>query len=98
LPIAALCLLALAHIFDFGTFLFMILRHGLSAEFNPVVVAVAQDYGLPGLTIAKVASVFFLTLSIVLLARHDRRRSATVLLLFGIVAGIFGGVSNMASS
>jgi len=36
-----------------GTFLFMILRHGLSAEFNPVVVAVAQDYGLPGLTIAK---------------------------------------------
>jgi hypothetical protein len=98
LPIVALSLLAFAHLFDFGTFLVMTSRHGMAAEFNPIVIAVAQDFGLPGLTLAKVASVLFLSLTVVLLARTHRRRSASVLLMVGIAAGIFGGLSNIAST
>ena len=67
MPIAALSLLAMAHLFDFVTFLVMTSRHGLAAEFNPVVVTVAQDYGLPGLTLAKAATVIFLSVTVVLL-------------------------------
>jgi hypothetical protein len=98
LPIAALSLLALAHLFDYVTFLVMTARHGLAAEYNPVVIAVAKDYGLPGLTLAKAASVIFLSLTILLLARTHRTRSALVLLLIGIGAGIIGGVSNITST
>jgi hypothetical protein len=98
LPIAALSLLAMAHLFDFATFLVMTSRHGLAAEINPVVIKVAQEYGLPGLTIAKAATVILLSVSVILLARTDRRKSASVLLLIGIAAGIFGGLTNIAST
>jgi hypothetical protein len=97
-PIVALCVLALAHLFDFSTFLVMTARHGLAAEYNPIVVAVAQDYGLPGLTLAKVATVVFLSLTVVLLVRTNRRRTASVLLMIGIAIGVFGGLSNIAST
>jgi len=98
LSIAALSLLALAHLFDFGTFLIMTSRHGMAAEINPVVIKVAQDYGLPGLTLAKAATVIFLSVTVVLLARTHRRRTASVLLMIGIAAGIFGGLTNIAST
>jgi hypothetical protein len=99
LPIAALSLLALAsaHLFDYGTFLVMTARHGLVAELNPVVVAVAQDYGLPGLTLAKVLSVLFLSLTAVLMVRVHRRKVAGALIVIGITAGLIGGFSNIAS-
>jgi hypothetical protein len=97
LPFAALGLLALAHVFDYSTFLVMTSRHGLAAELNPIVVTVATDYGLPGLTIAKAGSVLFLAFMIAMLARLHRRRVSAALLVLGIVAGVVGGLSNIAS-
>ncbi len=98
MPIAALSLLATAHLFDFVTFLVMTSRHGLAAEVNPVVIKVAEEYGLPGLTLAKVGTVIFLSVAVVLLARTHRRGTASVLLMIGIAAGIFGGLTNIAST
>ena len=98
MPIAALGLLAMAHLFDFATFLVMTSRHGLAAEINPVVLKVAQEYGLPGLTLAKAATVIFLSVTVVLLARTHRRGTASVLLMIGIAAGVFGGLTNIAST
>jgi hypothetical protein len=97
LPVATLTLLALAHLFDFGTFLVMTGRHGLKAEFNPLVVWMYGDFGLPGLTLAKVGSVVFLAVTAVLLYRIRRSRLATSLLTIGVIAGVVGGFSNIAS-
>jgi hypothetical protein len=74
----------------------MVDRHGLGAEANPVVVMLAQAAGLPGLTIAKIATVAFAALLILLIAPH-RRRVAMGLLVFGIGAGMVGGISNVAT-
>jgi hypothetical protein len=98
LPFVALGLLALAHLFDYSTFLVMTNRHGLAAELNPVVIFVATDFGLAGVTIAKIASVAFLAVMIITLARLNRGRVAGVLLAIGIVAGVIGGLSNIAST
>jgi hypothetical protein len=97
-PMAALSLLAMAHVFDFVTFLVMTSRHGLAAELNPVVVVVAQNWGLPGLTLAKVGSVLFLSVAIVLLGRTHLRRWAMVLLIVGTALGVFGVLTNIAST
>jgi hypothetical protein len=97
-PIVALSLLAMAHVFDFVTFLFMTARHGLAAEYNPVVVAVAQNWGLPGLTLAKAGSVLFLSVAIVVLGRTHLRRWASVLLIVGTALGVVGGLTNIAST
>ncbi|MEO7119400.1 MAG: hypothetical protein ABIZ34_10555 [Candidatus Limnocylindrales bacterium] len=94
---AALAALAVAHLFDFSSFLVMTSRHGLQAEFNPVVVALAQDFGLPGLTIAKIGSVVLLA-TVVFLLREKYRKVATMVLVIGIVAGLTGGISNVAST
>jgi hypothetical protein len=96
-PAATLLLLALAHLFDFGTFLVMTSRHGLAAELNPVVVFMATEFGLPGLTIAKLTSVVFLAVTAWILYRARRNRVATTLVMIGVVAGIIGGCSNIAS-
>jgi hypothetical protein len=98
LPIIALLLLALAHAFDYLSFLVMTDRHGLTAEMNPLVVTVAQDFGLPGLTLAKLASVAFLGATAILLLRTNHRRVSIALLTVGIVAGVVGGFSNIAST
>jgi hypothetical protein len=96
-PVFALAALFAAHLFDYASFLVMTARHGLAAEFNPIVVALAEGYGLPGLTIAKFASVVFLASTFALLAPR-RRRIATGVILIGIGAGLLGGVSNVAST
>jgi hypothetical protein len=97
LPVLTLSLLALAHLFDYSTFIVMISRHGLAAELNPVVTFMATEFGLPGLTVAKLASVIFLACTAVLLYRVSRNRTATMLIAIGVVAGIIGGCSNIAS-
>jgi hypothetical protein len=94
--VIALAALALAHLFDYASFLLMINRHGLSAEANPIVVQIAEDAGIPGLTIAKLATVGFAVVILVILAPR-RRRVAMGLLMFGIAAGLIGGVSNIAT-
>ena len=88
--------LALAHFFDYASFLVMVDKHGLSAEANPIVVILAQEMGLPGLTLAKVATVAFAGLLMVIIA-PKRRRLAMGLLMFGVAAGLVGGVSNVAT-
>lgn len=91
-----LIFLVVAHAFDYVTFLIMTSKHGLAAELNPVVVSLATQFGLPGLTIAKMASVAFLA-GVVILAAPQRRRVAGTLAVIGITIGVFGGVSNIAS-
>lgn len=90
-------LLLMAHAFDYFTFLWMTNRHGLSAEANPIVVAMATNFGLPGLTLAKLGSVLFLAGVAVLLMRTRHRRAAQGLLVIGVIAGVMGGLSNIAS-
>jgi hypothetical protein len=45
-------LLIFAHVADYATFVVMVARHGLGEELNPLVVTIAQDYGLTLLTMA----------------------------------------------
>jgi hypothetical protein len=98
MPVAALSVMLIAaHVFDFATFLFMTSRHGLAAELNPFVVFLAQDFGLPGVTLAKIGSVAFLAVMALVLRRVQHGRSAIVLLAVGVVAGLVGGFSNIAS-
>ncbi len=92
----SLAVLALAHLFDYTSFLVMVERHGLSAEANPIVVLIAQQAGLVGLTLAKVVTVGLAALLMVLIAPR-RKRLATGLLVFGICAGMVGGISNVAT-
>jgi hypothetical protein len=96
LPVTAIGLLVAAHVFDYVTFLVMTGRHGLNAELNPIVVALADSVGLPGLTVAKVASVVLLASVVTVLMPH-RRKWATMILAIGIAVGIVGGISNIAS-
>jgi hypothetical protein len=92
----SLAVLALAHFFDYASFVVMVEKHGLAAEANPIVVALAQEAGLPGLTIAKVGTVAFAALLMTLIAPR-RRRLAMGLLMFGVAAGLLGGFSNVAT-
>lgn len=93
---AALAVLALAHLLDWASFLVMIARHGLRAEANPIVVTLVEATGVPGVTLAKLATVAFAAGLAVLIAPR-RRRMAMVLLSFGVVAGLVGGISNLAT-
>ena len=93
---AALGVLALAHLFDWASFLVMITRHGLGAEANPIVVTLLEETGVPGVTLAKLATVVFAAGLTVVIA-PKRRRMAMVLLTFGVVAGMVGGISNIAT-
>ena len=93
---AAIAALVLSHLFDLVSFLVMTGRHGLSAEANPVVVRLAEQLGLPGLTLAKVVAVV-LGASVFVILAPKRRRLAMTVLVFGVVAGLVGGVSNLAS-
>ena len=96
-PLApALGVLVLAHLFDWASFLVMIARHGLSAEANPIVVSLVEETGVPGVTLAKLATVAFAALLAIIIA-PQRRRVAMVLLTFGVVAGLVGGLTNLAT-
>ena len=92
----SLVALALAHLFDYTSFLFMVQRHGLAAEANPIVVEIARQAGLPGLTLAKVATVAFASLLLIVIAPR-RKWVATGLLVVGIGAGLVGGITNVAT-
>jgi hypothetical protein len=89
--------LVATHLFDFVSFLLMTARHGLDAEANPVVVLLAEQVGLPGLTVAKLASVVIGGSVFVLLVRGRRPRLALTVVMFGVVSGLLGGLSNLAT-
>jgi hypothetical protein len=92
----AISLLALAHAFDFASFLVMVARRGFGTEANPVVRQIATHTGLEGITIAKVATVV-LAASIVVILSRNHKVMAGVLLVFAIAAGVVGGLSNIAT-
>lgn len=92
----AIGVLALAQAFDYLTFLLMTARHGLDAEMNPFVVRIAMELGLAGLTLAKIVFVCFAALAAVVIARRQKRMGMAVLAL-GVVVGLIGGVSNIAT-
>jgi hypothetical protein len=92
----SLGVLALAHAFDWASFVVMVDKHGMAAEANPIVVGLAELAGLPGLTLAKIATVAFAAILMTLIAPR-RRRLAMALLMFGVAAGLVGGLSNIAT-
>ena len=92
--IPAMAALALAHAFDYFSFLVMTVRHGLAAELNPIVVQLAHEVGFLGLAIAKIATVVFACAAVWIVAR-TRRRFAIAVLVPGVAAGVLGGFSNV---
>jgi hypothetical protein len=92
----AVAVLAVAHFLDWATFLVLVGRHGITAEANPIVRSIAQSSGVPGLTLAKIATVSFAALLMLLIA-PKRPKLAYGLLLFGIAAGVVGAASNVTS-
>jgi uncharacterized membrane protein (UPF0136 family) len=94
--LTGIAVLALAHAFDYLSFLAMIARYGLQAELNPLVILMAENVGLPGLTVAKVATVV-LVASVALIVARRRPRVAVVVTALGVLAGIVGGFSNTAT-
>lgn len=95
MPVFFIALIA-AHLFDLVSFVVMTDRHGMAAEANPIVVVLEQQIGLAGLTVAKIASVLIGGSVFVLLARH-RPRLAMGVVLFGVCAGLLGGLTNVAT-
>ena len=88
--------LAFAHFFDYATFVVLVSRHTLAAEANPIVRNIYMSTGIGGLTIAKFFTVVLAaSMAVVIWPRYPRL--AAVLLTFGVVAGLFGGLSNVAS-
>jgi hypothetical protein len=94
MPLIALGMLAVAQLFDYVSFMVMIDRHGLAAELNPIVVALANNVGLIGLTLVKAGAVIFLAFAVLLLMPR-RRHVAIAVLSVGVVLGVVGGVSNV---
>ncbi len=94
MPLIALGMLAVAQLFDYVSFMVMIDRHGLAAELNPIVVALANNVGLIGLTAVKAGAVIFLAFAVLLLMPR-RRHVAIAVLTVGVVLGVVGGVSNV---
>lgn len=89
-------MLAIAHAFDYVSFLAMVARYGLAAELNPLVVLIAQNVSLPGLTVAKIATVVLAASAALIVARR-RPRIALVVMTLGVAAGMMGGFSNTAT-
>ncbi len=96
MPIAAFAVLVGAQFFDYASFVVMVARHGLEAELNPIVVAIAEASGLPGVTLLKVAGVVLVAAVVALIARKSRRLGMAVLSI-GVAAGMLGGLSNVAT-
>jgi hypothetical protein len=95
--VIGIALLAIAQAFDFVSFLAMIVaRGGIGVEANPIVRDIASTTHLPGITIIKVATVVLVASAVVIVGRHHRT-AAAMLLVFGVLAGVAGGLSNIAS-
>jgi len=95
--VVGITVLALAHFLDYATFLILLSRHQMdAAEANPIVRNIAHQTGLPGLTLAKLMTVVLAaSLTIVIWPRYPKL--AAVLLTFGVIAGLFGALTNIAS-
>jgi hypothetical protein len=97
-----LAALAAAQFFDLGTFDLMVRRHGLVAEANPIVAQGMADWGIALVVVGKLALCLFVGSLVVLLAerRPARRmnlRLAAIVTVAAVLAGLVGGVSNVAA-
>lgn len=88
---------AAAQLFDYLSFMLMVWRHGtLGVEANPLVVRVAGELGIPGLTAVKLWVVVITVLATLVLRPKHPRLAATVFVL-SVAGGLLGGVSNIAT-
>jgi hypothetical protein len=85
-----------AHAFDLATFLAMVIRNGIGSEFNPFVQRLTTELGLPGVLIGKGALVVYLVAAVAIIATRHPRLAASVAIA-GTVAGIVGGITNVAT-
>ena len=86
-----------AQLLDLGTFVRMVRIHGGGVEANPIVAAIFSDFGLPFVAVTKIAALSLIVAVIVVLASTDRpsnRVLAATVAVFGVVAGVIGGLSN----
>ena len=90
--------MGVAQFFDLGTFVTMVRAHGVAAEVNPIVAALASDYGIPTVALVKFALVILVASTTLILATRIRTpmatRLAVVVVFTGIFAGLVGGWSN----
>ena len=89
-----------AQLFDFGTFLLMIERHGIRAESNPVIAQGFIAFGWPIVIVAKVSLVVLVGAILVLLGRETTGNPAAgrlgaIVVLAAVAAGLLGGISNV---
>jgi len=89
-------LLIIAHAADYTTFVVMVARHGLTTELNPIVVSIAEEYGLALLTVAKFATVLLVAATFLIVGR-TRPRLAAAVLAVGVFVGGVGTLSNVAT-
>jgi hypothetical protein len=97
-----LAALVAAQFFDLGTFDLMVRRHGIAAEANPIIAQGLADWGILLVVVSKLALCLFVGSLVVLLAerRPARRRNlrlAAVVTVAAVLAGLIGGVSNLAA-
>jgi hypothetical protein len=90
-----LVFVAAAHLFDYVSFMLMVWRHGIVAEANPLVSHVAGEFGIPGVTLAKVY-VVVATLAAAAIVRPKHPRIAASVLILSIAGGLVGGFTNIA--
>jgi len=93
---AGLGLLIFAHVADYMTFVVMVAGQGLGTELNPLVVTIAEDFGLLLLTIAKFSTVLLVAATFLIVGR-TRPRLAVGVLVLGIFVGALGAFSNIAT-
>lgn len=90
--------MAVAQLFDFGTFVVMIRRHGPEAEANPLVAAILTDLGVPAAALVKAALVLLVASIVVIMSgspgKIGRRRLAALILGLAVLAGLVGGCTN----
>jgi hypothetical protein len=98
-----LATLALAQAFDLVTFSLIVARHGATAEANPIVSSLFDAYGMPAVTLAKLALVLLVGALAVAASSQNRRRgriwsvAGGLPLALAIAAGLVGGITNAAA-
>jgi hypothetical protein len=93
-----------AQMLDIATFAIMVSRHGIVTEMNPLVAQGFAGSGMPMVILMKVALVVLVSSTIIVLgrrktpARGAARDLAQMVTLVAVVAGLVGGISNVAAT
>jgi uncharacterized protein (DUF4213/DUF364 family) len=91
----------LAQLLDLATFARMVVVHGPAAEANPLVAALLVDHGLQFVAVTKIAVLSFVVGVIAVLAAREgsggHRRLALAVAAIAVLAGVFGGWTNVVA-